>query len=350
MKIARRILRWLACFYIKTTNQTSQHMKKSICLAASLLALNLTPVFGQPNGMPPSGPNYAQRLNTIVQRANGSPQNEPPALTKFNLDFPGGTPAQLVKAIEKATGKPLNVIISDKDAAAQLPPLKLNNVNVSELFNALQSASMKVESYVISSSYVGFPSSYQQATTYYGFKTDGTVTDDSIWYFHVEQPSLPPVVSIQKVCRFYQLAPYLERGLTVDDITTAIQTGWKMMSDTSTPEISFHKETKLLMAVGEPDKLEVIDNVLRALQPLPQNLNPTFQDRLKEIMKNSAPVAPPRFAPPPTQGSAAPALSPEAQVIAIEAERQRMQQSANPLPPAPLLPPAPNLPAEKSGK
>jgi len=105
-----------------------------------------------------------------------------------------------------------------------------------------------------------------------------------------------------------------------------------------------------LIAVGAPDKLEIIDNVLKALQPSTQNPNGNFQERLKEIMKNSAPGAPPRFTPSPTQGSAAPALSPEAQVIAIEAERQRMQQSADPLPPAPLLPPTPILPAEKSGK
>jgi hypothetical protein len=38
-----------------------------------------------------------------------------------------------------------------------------------------------------------------------------------------------------------------------------------MLGDTSPPEISYHKETKLLIAVGEPDKLQVIENVLSAL-------------------------------------------------------------------------------------
>ena len=55
----------------------------------------------------------------------------------------------------------------------------------------------------------------------------------------------------------------------MDDITTAIQTGWKMLGDKDTPTISFHKDTKLLIAVGEPGKLETIDAVLRALQPAP---------------------------------------------------------------------------------
>ena len=51
----------------------------------------------------------------------------------------------------------------------------------------------------------------------------------------------------------------------MDDITTAIETGWKMLGDTSPPTISFHKDTKLLIAVGEPSKLETIDAVLQAL-------------------------------------------------------------------------------------
>ena len=51
----------------------------------------------------------------------------------------------------------------------------------------------------------------------------------------------------------------------MDDITTAIETGWKMLGETSPPTISFHKDTKLLIAVGEPSKLETIDAVLKAL-------------------------------------------------------------------------------------
>ena len=247
----RRILRWLSCFCIKTTNQTSQLMKKSICLAASLLALNLTPVFGQPTpplpvqtqpryappGVPPQpSDNFQQRLHEILNRAN-PPQNEAPALTKFNLDFPGGTPKELVAAIEKAMGKPLNAIIPDEDAPTQLPSLKLNNVNVAELFRALTISS---------------PGTFLSA--------DPT-TDDSIWAFRIAHPSGPS----EKICQFYALTPYLDKGFTVDDITTAIQTGWKMAGETATPELNYHKETKLLIAFGEPNKLQTIQQVLQTL-------------------------------------------------------------------------------------
>ena len=242
-------------------------MKISKYLALGLLVISLTPVFGQPT---PSKTNSA------------------PTLTNFNLNFPGGTPAQLVKAIEKATGKPLNAIIPDKDADVQLPPLKMNDVVAPQLFAALEVASRRV----VAVSNPGF-GSYSQFATAFGFKTaDSPLSDASIWYFHADKPLIPPVIQ-NKACRFYPLAPYLERGYTVGDITTAIQTGWKMQGDTSPPEISFHKETKLLIAVGEPDKLEVIDDVLKVLQPPPPNPTADFQDRLKRIIKNSPPPSVP---------------------------------------------------------
>lgn len=225
---------------MKHTNQTSQIMKKILCLAVGLLALTLTPVFGQQT---PARPDNA------------------PTLTKFNLDFPGGTPAELVRAIEKATGQPLNAIIPTEDADIQLPPLKMNDVVTPQLFTALEAASRKT----VAVQNQMFGNSYSQVTTGYGFKTDNPITDTSIWSFHVEKPTLPPVVSNEKVCRFYQLASYLDRGFTVDDITTAVQTGWKMAGVHPPPELNYHKETKLLIAYGQPDDLNTIQSVLQSL-------------------------------------------------------------------------------------
>jgi len=187
-----------------------------------------------------------------------APQAASTGLTKFDLDFPGGAPKELVAAIKKATGKPLNAVIPDEYADTKLPPLKMDNVDISQLFEALQAASSK-----LMPRQYGF-SGQPDYSPSFGFQTSGARADDSVWYFYVKspQPSQPA-----KVCRFYSLSPYLERGLTVDDITTAIETGWRMLGDKETPAISFHKDTKLLIAVGDPSKLETIDAVLKALQP-----------------------------------------------------------------------------------
>jgi hypothetical protein len=167
------------------------------------------------------------------------------SLTKFDLDFPGGTPKELISAIQKATDRPLNAIVPEEFASVSLPALKMRNVTVHQLFEALNAANRRPD------------------TTRYLFMTKGDLTDDSIWAFYVERPQSSPM---PKVCRFFPLALYLESGLTVDDITTAIETGWKMLGDTSSPTIRFHKDTKLLIAVGEPSKLEIIDAVLMALE------------------------------------------------------------------------------------
>ncbi len=349
-------------------------MKKLFCLATGLLALYLTPGIAQPMpGAPgnPPGTTFNQRLNEIMRRnANGSSQTDEPALTKFNLDFPGGTavelvkaiekatgkplnviispdekcakaklppvkvtdmdvarlfntlrentqkynenapyhemiysegfytkdekptdnslwtfsvyekqsaltifnldfpggtPAQLVKAIEKADGKPMNVVIPEADADTKLPPLKMDNVNASQLFEALEHASVK-QMQMVTSIYGPSSRNYSTVITSYGFKTDGgQPTDNSVWYFFVNKPPVPVEEPPQKATRYFSLAAYLDRGFTVNDITTAIQTGWKLAGVTPVPDLNYHKETKLLIAYGEPEKLKTIEDVLKTL-------------------------------------------------------------------------------------
>ncbi len=244
-------------------------MKNLLTWMAGLLAVSMTSVFAQPQ-LPP--PPRLPAGTPIPQQTSGE-------LTRFNLDFPGGTPKELVAAIQKAMGKPLNAIVPDEYAEIKIPALKMSNVNVALLFTALEQASRKTQAYESASYYGGGAyggyRSINQVVTSYGFQQGpGPQTDDTIWYFHAEKPPMPTIGSAgnAKAIRFYSLDPYLrvkpgERTLTVDDITTAIETGWKMLGETSPPKISFHKDTNLLIAVGEPNKLEIIDEVLKALAP-----------------------------------------------------------------------------------
>jgi hypothetical protein len=191
------------------------------------------------------------------------PLAEPPPerLTKFDLDFKGGHPKDLIAAVQKATGKPVNAIIPDEYANMTLPELKMKNVNALQLFRALDEASRKTE-YVKNSD-----GSYSTFNTAFGFHNiGGNQTDDTVWFFYVQKPKVPPA---NKICRFYALGPYLDSGLSIDDITTAIKSGAKMLGEADEPAMSFHKDTRLLIAVGEPSRLEIIDSVLRALEPPP---------------------------------------------------------------------------------
>jgi len=194
------------------------------------------------------------------------------SLPKFDLNFPGGTPRDLVQAITKAKGKPLNAVIPEAYADLKLPPLSVKNVNVAQLFNALNLSSVRQENYITGTSFGDFAGvsqrhQYQTVTISYGFKTDGPPSEDSIWYFFCNKPpKSPDAVERPQICRFYQLSFYLEAGYKVEDITTAIETGWKMLGETNPPRISYHKDTKLLIAVGEPEQLKLIGDALQNLQ------------------------------------------------------------------------------------
>jgi hypothetical protein len=245
-----------------TYNESTPYMKSAFCTIICLTALGLTLALAQepsppppvmpprsvaPAPAPPPGGQFSERLQNIIQRASAPPPAEP-SLTKFNFDFPAGTPRELVAALEKAMGRQINVIIPDEYGNTKLPAFKMTNVTFPELFQAIgQVGRVMVDN-----------ASYSK----YSFTTQGKPTDDSIWYFYANKAPGPT-----KVCRFYPLAPFVDRGMSVDDITTAIETGWKMLGETSPPTISFHKDTKLLIAVGEPSKLETIDAVLKALEP-----------------------------------------------------------------------------------
>ena len=195
-------------------------------------------------------------------------------LTRFDLDFPGGSPEQLVRAIEKASGRPLNAILPKGAEEVELPPLRMKGVTTPTLFEALKMASQRLVyirtgTYDYGGLYGGSRAQWSQKQVSCGFETLGTLTDDSVWYFVYDNPA-PPPGEAPRTYRFYQLAPYLET-YKVEDITTAIQTGYKMLGEKSPPTISFHKDTKLLIAVGDADKLQLIDDVLKQLSGGPKS-------------------------------------------------------------------------------
>jgi len=192
-------------------------------------------------------------------------------LTRFDLDFPGGPPVMLVEFISKAMNKPLNVIIPNELGDTALPALCMKQITVPQLFDALQTASRHTVSYVTGRNFPGGNTSYQQMVESFGFRAAGnqsaTINDHTIWCFFNEKATPPPTpspVELRKVCRFYQLEPYL--GVYhIEDITTAIKTGWKMLGIDKGPEINFHQDTQLLIAVGQMEDLEIIDSVLKQL-------------------------------------------------------------------------------------
>lgn len=172
----------------------------------------------------------------------------------FDLTFAGGGPKDLVAAIEKATGKPLNAIVPKEFERIEIPPMKFTSVTVRDLFEALNRSSIQI---------VGIGNGATQQRSY-GFETRSQ-GDNPVWYF---QSSRPATTGNQNYCSFYQLAGFL-KDYKIEDITTAIKTGWQMLDVSPAPQLKFHSETQLLIAVGPPEHLRIIESVLRELQKAP---------------------------------------------------------------------------------
>lgn len=224
-------------------------MKKHLLLFLGIFLLTLHPAPAQDSNA---------KIVPVIKENN--------ALPRFDLDFPGGTPRDMVKAIDKATGKTLNAIIPEDCSDVRIPGISVKNVTVQQLFEAITSASKDTRRYTTSSFGPSFGpgrnENWSTMTLTYGFRTDGAPNENSIWYFYRDK--LPDTPS-HAVCRFYQLSPYLDAGYKVEDITTAIETAWKMLGIAQGPEMKYHKDTKLLIAVGEADKLQMIDEALSQL-------------------------------------------------------------------------------------
>jgi hypothetical protein len=198
-----------------------------------------------------------------------------PNLPRFDLSFSGGTPKELVRAVEKETGQTLNAIIPKGSEDVKLPELHLKDVTMLELSEALKLSSEKRD-------FLG--NNYSCS-----FKTASVPTTNSIWVFYQGFPAHPP--GPVRVCRFYQLAPYLAEGFKVEDITTAVETGWKMLGNSDSANVSYHKDTKLLIAVGDPDALTLVDQVLAKL-PVNSKDDPyaaAIKREKAKSMENSAP-------------------------------------------------------------
>ena len=174
-----------------------------------------------------------------------------PAPSRFDLDFKGGSIRALIDAIGTARGKPLNVYLPKESESIAIAPFRVTGVTVKEILNAVSnssgdSASGNVRSHLL----------------HFSFLSSAEDSDSAIWSIKISDGYVEP----EATCRVYSLAPYLESGLSVDDITTAVRTSWKMLNYTpSTVNLSYHRETKLLIAVAPEQELQAIEQVLSAL-------------------------------------------------------------------------------------
>ncbi|MFO1460787.1 MAG: hypothetical protein U1G08_15450 [Verrucomicrobiota bacterium] len=221
---------------------------------------------------PPPGP--------VAVVRPGQPLGQPPEDRGPQLDFTfHNLPLALViheiqTEYQKASGKHLNVMIPEnlRDVAAtNRIDVELKQITVPEVLDLLGMASQRSEKN---------PNprlNPQVITVGYTFRrvssNEGTLTYLLVGQYpppsfaEPEAPQLPPTPvepAPPRTVFFFSLDPYLER-FTVEDIITAVKTGWDLDGKKDRPTLKYHDQTKLLVASGDPFQVEMIKSVLANL-------------------------------------------------------------------------------------
>ena len=150
----------------------------------------------------------------------------------FDLTFHGGPPAKLVEAIEKASGQKLNVLLPPNLSASVIPRMELRSVSVTTVFSSLNRV---------------------------------LVPDESLQWFPVDNVWILQSGSDRRSSQVFYVGHLLSK-FKVEDITTAIQTTWKLAGKDSKTELKYHQDTQLLIALANKPQLETVVEVLRELQ------------------------------------------------------------------------------------
>jgi hypothetical protein len=219
----------------------------------------------------------------------------------FSLTFQGGPVEDFVKAVETASGEPFNVIIPASAQDLTIPPVRVKEVTLSPLLNALSSSSREQKPVLVSQSRVGgqATASIQYHETGFTFTPTEGSGGSVVWQLTVQKSAELPERAQTPSARFYQLKPNLESGLKVEDIITVAQTAWKMMKldAKEIPDLKVHEETGILIAVGSESALGVIESVLREL---PRKDSGGGSGQLR-VNPQSQPFVPPTAGPPSRQ-------------------------------------------------
>lgn len=263
-------------------------MKLRPFTAVLLACAAVLPAAGQPPVQPAPAPAGISFIGVPSPTASDDP--------KFDLDFAGGSPADLVEAISQASGHPVNVIIPAEAALTELPRMNLRNVTVPALFQAIS------------------------VTGAVAFVTEGPPGHDAVWVVRSRsrpQPPIavmpmpavmPPPAAPREEVRILNLKPYLNANLSVDDITTAIRVACEMLPDGGQPKLTFHRETNLLISRGRPDQLELVERVLSQLDTTPAPRADAAPYKMDPVLARRYGLLP---AAPPAADAPAPAPAPE---------------------------------------
>ncbi len=208
---------------------------------------------------------------------------------RLDFAFNGIPLAEAIKGVqsryhEKAADKGhLNVVIPEhlrELSETNTLTLEVKQVTVGELFNLIGLASERTIRYVNGFQYTGgapLPQ-FSQAKGGYHFTHVPSTGANPTYLLQSDFPTSAPEVpgsgigsgggaapkETRQLVKFFQLEPFLER-FKIEDVVTAVKTGWELAGIKPLPTLRFHDETKLLAVSGDQYSLQLVEEVLSQL-------------------------------------------------------------------------------------
>lgn len=204
------------------------------CLAAAENAKKAAPPQGDPRG------------STIAFR---------PGQNRLNLNFTGGTVADLVALLNKLDAPGFNLMGEREDMAAPLPAFSLREVS---------------------------PGAFAMALKQLLEPRGLTVMAEQNEMFVLRKTSTLRAAE-PTMFESFQLAPFLGEQ-SIEDIVAAIRTAWEL-NPQNKPEalqLKFHPPTKLLLVSGTPMATMVASKVISTLAKTPE-IKPTDAERRQAV-------------------------------------------------------------------
>jgi hypothetical protein len=217
-----------------TTRQLMKSTRIALCFGLLAAAPRLVSAQATAPGAPTALPVEAPA--PISAKSAAEEAEIPP----FDLNFPGGPVYKFVDMVQESMRRPFNVIIPAPAENLMMPAVRVQGVRLESLLKAL--------------------SSYENPGLGFIFQPPQDGDGDTLWSLWMPPvaPQAPPQLA------FHQLKPKIAAGVKVDDILTVAKTAWSMMKVPADemPEVKYHEETGILIAVGRAESLSVIRDVL----------------------------------------------------------------------------------------
>ncbi len=173
-----------------------------------------------------------------------------PDRVTVNLQFPGGTLAEYVKALQRLSPN-INIIVASSDAGEiKLPAIKLDSV-APKVAVELVRGDYQITSDAIAHVWVDV------------WDAPGRATTGSVFRIRTQVDKARSSVQV----RVWNIGDLLGADRQPDGVLTAVETAVGLLDWISRPAtIRYHEDTKLLVASGEHEQLQAIDRVVDGIR------------------------------------------------------------------------------------